>query len=160
MGACIIMLLLHFSLQTGLIRSVRKPVCSTRHVSANVQASCWVLGQQRITKFPRTWTLQSRNPLCLYFWTETATGMHTCQSHLLYRQEKNRVNHSMEKKRNVQIECLLKSVTLNIQSSTNRKINSAILCWSTLPIRKRDYSRQDKLQTAICCCHQQAHSSI
>jgi hypothetical protein len=31
---------------------------------------------------------------------------------------------------------------------------------STLPIPKRDYSRQDKLQTAICCCHQQAHSSI
>lgn len=92
------MLLLHFSLQTDLIHWVRKPVCSTSHVSANVQASCWVLGQHRITKFSRTWTLQSRNPLCLYFWTETSTGMHTSQSQLLYRQEKKCLNHYGEEK--------------------------------------------------------------
>jgi hypothetical protein len=100
-GVCIIMLLLHFNLQTGLIHWVRKPVCSTRHVSANVQASCWGLGQHRITKFPRTWNLQSKNPLCLYFCTETSMRTHTCQSHLLYRQQEKFVNHSMEKKRNV-----------------------------------------------------------
>jgi hypothetical protein len=100
-GACIIMLLLHFNLQTGLIYWVRKPVWSARHVSANVQASCWVLVQHRITEFLRTWTLKSRNPLCLYFHAEMSTRTHTCQSHLLYGQEKKCANHSMEKKRNL-----------------------------------------------------------